>query len=412
MIMRVGFEAVSRHVVRTGLVALVLLGACGGEVDEDLEAVESRRNAIQNWSAGQGFEFVRSTIVAPTDGPAITPTLEPTICTNRTGMFLVATRDDQSRYQTLYGFGPLGHYHTDWTVHSGNPSSPRLFNTRPASAMREDDVYGNPRFVLVGKSTDNRLYASTGTLPPPHVSLPTPTVTSDWTALNTRTYGNGQQSPGPASPVLASSPNVNAGMVLAFISGSTVWAHYHALPYAGNSWQARVAAPALPTGATPVGTPAITFLDGWAQVFHVVVRAQVGSQYKLYETYFGYTTTGYKFCGIMCGSMAPTWVELPITGAIDSSPALEYSPQLGAETLYFRSGSDYKQTSGYATAQQLGTLPVLNMYPPATSFTGAPSAVAGYQLEMGTHLMVSTYTTNNTTKILLLESQADGDLIP
>jgi hypothetical protein len=110
--------------------------------------------------------------------------------------------------------------------------------------------------------------------------------------------------------------------------------------------------------------------------------------------------------------MAATWTELPIAEPIDSSPALEYSPQLEAETIYFRRGSDYVQTSGYATAQQLGTLPINNVLPAALTFTGAPSAVAGYQLEMGSHLMVSTYTTNNATKIVLLESQPDGDLIP
>jgi hypothetical protein len=29
-----------------------------------------------------------------------------------------------------------------------------------------------------------------------------------------------------------------------------------------------------------VGTPAITFVEGWAQVFHVVVRAQIGAQFR------------------------------------------------------------------------------------------------------------------------------------
>jgi hypothetical protein len=370
--------------------------------------------AIQNEVEGVGFEFVRGITVDPTGtGADIVPTLEPTICTNFQGGWVVASRDDKQRYRTLYGFGPIAQYMTNWAIHSANTQSPRLFSTRPACAMRENDSNGRPRFVLAGKSTDNKLYVSTGTLPQASENLDPAFVSADWGAVSSRTYGSGQQDPGPASPVLASHPSSNGGMLLAFISGSTVYAHHHALPYAGSSWRARVAAPPLPNNAIPVGTPAVTFVEGWAQLFHVVVRAQVGSQFKLYETYFGRTANGPNFCGILCGSMAPSWTELPISGTISSSPALEYSPQLGAETIYFRRNDDMVQTSGFATAQQLGTLPLVDVYPTAIKFTGAPAAIAGFQFEMGSHLVVSTFSDgNNKTHIALLESQLDDRLVP
>jgi hypothetical protein len=170
----------------------------------------------------------------------------------------------------------------------------------------------------------------------------------------------------------------------------------------------------LPSGVTPVGAPAITFLDGWAQVFHVIVRAQINGQNRFYETYFGRSKTGENtygpgFCGILCGSMSPSWTQLPITTTISSSPALEFSPAHG-ETLYFRSGTKLKQTSGYATSQQLGTLPILELYPGlGASFTGAPGAVGGYQFEIGTHLVVARTSDND---VRMLESDKDSDLIP
>jgi hypothetical protein len=406
----VGLGKLFSGAVRAPLLALLSLTACSGQ-GTDLESTASSGQAIQNYVEGVGFEFVRAITVNPTNGsPALTPTLEPTICTNRIGSWVVASRDNQNRYRTIYGFGPIGQYMTPWSIHSGNPSSPRLFNSRPACAMREDDATGKARFVLVGKSNDDKLYASTGTLPTPSESLPTPTVSSDWAAVSNTVYSG---SAGPASPTLASHPGGDGGMVMVFISGSTVYAHHHALPYSGSSWLGRVAAPALPGGAIPIGTPAVAFVEGWAQLFHVVVRAQVAGQNRLYETYYGRTATGPKFCGILCGSMAPTWTQLPITRAIDSSPALEYSPRLGAETLYFRRGNDYVQTSGFVTSQQLGTLPIVNVYPNPLTFTGAPSAVAGFQFEMGSHLLVSTYTSaQNTTNIVFLETQNDDRLAP
>src|SRR5690606_37915126 len=105
----------------------------------------------------------------------------------------------------------------------------------------------------------------------------------------------------------------------------TVWAHWHGLPYGSNNWQARVSAPALPDGYVPVCTPAIAWIDGWAQSFHVIVRGTKNGTSRFIETYFGYTASGvHKFCGVLCGSQAPAWTQLPITSTISSSPTLEH----------------------------------------------------------------------------------------
>lgn len=390
-----------------GLVAALSLAACAGEVDQD-PSLESQGFDLQNIEDGPEREFVRGLALEPTDGPDIFPTLDPTVCTNRFARAMVVSRDAQQRYRGLFAFGGLGLNHSDWANFS-SPSG-RTFNTRPACAMREDGPSGEPQFVLVGKATDNRFYVSTGDFPNPDFSLPPPVLDQDWIALNTRTYGTGAAEPGPAEPALASKDGtINGGMVLAFISGSTVYAHYHALPYAGNVWQQRVAAPPLPGGAVPEGAPAITFLDGFAQVFHVVVRATVNGQSRFYETYFGRTQNGFAFCGILCFSQAPTWNQLPITGTISSSPALDFSP-LHGETLYFRRNGDLMQTSGYATSQQLGTLPIRRVHPGlGETFAGSPRAVSGQVFEMGSHLVVSRTSGN---EIVLLESQPDAHLIP
>lgn len=399
-----GQRVKARALAVSSVLTLLSLCACAGEVGDD-SAVASSEYDLQHVD-GSSEEFARALVLNPSsNSPDITATLEPTICTNRQGHFMAVSRDSDQRYRTLYSFGPIGQYLSDWSVFSGSTPA-RTFASRPACAMRESSSGGLSRFVLVGKGTDNKLYASTGTLPQATVPIPTPQVNADWSAISNTVYSG---SAGPASPALASKEGtLDGGMVMAFISNNAVYAHYHPLPYSSGPWQARVAAPALPAGAIPVGTPAITFVEGWAQLFHVVVRAQVGSQYRFYETYFGRTQSGYKFCGILCWGQAAAWAQLPITANVGSSPALEFSP-LHGETLYFINAGKMYQTSGFATQQQLGTLPVSQVYPGVgVSFEGAPGAAGGFQFEMGQHLAVARAGNN----VVFVESQNDDQLMP
>lgn len=394
----------ARVLAASSLLALLSVCACGGEGVADPE-IESSDYDLQHVD-GSSEEFARALVINPSSSaPDITATLEPTLCTDSQAAFLAVSRDNQDRYRTLYGFGPIGQYLSDWTVFSASTPA-KTFASRPACAMRDRSSGGLSRFVVVGKGTDNKLYASTGTLPQPNVPIPNPQLNTDWAAISSTVYSG---SAGPASPALASKSGTgDGGMVMAFISNNGVYAHYHPLPYASGPWQARVAAPALPNGAIPVGTPAITFVERWAQVFHVVVRAQVGSQYRFYETYFGRTTNGFKFCGILCGSQSPSWTQLPITSNVGSSPALEFSPDHG-ETMYFINAGKMYQTSGFATQQQLGTLPVSQVFPGVgVSFDGAPGAAGGFRYEMGQHLAVARAGNN----VVFLESQNDEQLMP
>lgn len=435
----------ARFGILSALISAAPLAACSGEVDgQDPTAtqIQGLRMVDGDGNVYNQDVFARQVEVTPSNGTTITPTLDPALCGDEDKMreYLVVSRDAQKRFRVIHQVNPLSTSFSSWKIFDNNEANARKFNSRPACAMLQQATNGNARFLLVGKSDNNRLYASTGNVPPtdlsnaPYFTASLPTVEQNWDDLNTKTYGSGSEcpsgctDPGPGSPAVASqeglnftdTPGTTGAIVLTFISGSTVYAHYHAMPYAGNNWQQRVAAPPLPSGATPIGTPAIIYRPNPANhVFHVVVRAQMSNgQHRFYQIAFGRTQTGSSsygpgfckepFCGSSPATTSSAWTQLPITGAIDSDPALEYYAPHG-ETLYFRRGTNLMQTSTTNYAG-LGTLPLLEVHPGnSVNFTGSPAALGGVRQEFGNHLVVSRTTAN---KLYLEESYYDEVVAP
>jgi hypothetical protein len=165
-----------------------------------------------------------------------------------------------------------------------------------------------------------------------------------------------------------------------------------------------------------VGTPAIAYVPSWpALLFQVVARMRVNNQIKLYETYFD----GSNFVSVL-GSGPGTWAELPVNSrSVDSDPALEYTPALGYTTLYWRSGPEMIQTSGFVTSTPLGSLPERIIDPlndpyfgiasPGSATGSGPGVMGGMRLEFGSHIVVARTTDN---RLWHFESGDDQYLIP
>jgi hypothetical protein len=246
------------------------------------------------------------------------------------------------------------------------------------------------RFVLAAKaSDDNRIYWSGGSWNPAFGSggLPQlPTANDVWTAIDTNAYtvaGTPALASGPTSTILAAVGNSNRLHV-----------YWHALPWAGN-WTTRFTSPALPSGVTLVGRPAIAHFDFFvppAGYYGIAVRATQGGVNKIFVTYF--MGDGSGFTGFIPGS-TPDWTEWPMpagTTISSSDPAMTSSHALGdAVTLFFRSGTQIKQTSWFLQEGPVGV-----MAPWAgTSYASGPSVNVGVMYEGGGTQVVIARTTSN-----------------
>jgi len=220
----------------------------------------------------------------------------------------------------------------------------QTFNSKPACSMLNDvystlgDSNWTSRVAILGKGTDNRYYArimapsAAGQVTDPP---PSPTFPVDWHSISTTTYD--------------SAPFVTAEFGYLIVGGrtsnGTINIHLNKLtsdPFAGTrsydktAWRAPIALPALPTGWTPVGDPAVAS-EGSGGLIDVVTRAKNAfNQTRLYINYLYIPFAGDN--GYFLGP--PQWAQVS-TGTIpvSSDPALEYDVSRGELTLYFRGGS-------------------------------------------------------------------------
>jgi hypothetical protein len=380
-----------KNLARKGAVSVAIamavsLGGCGGGMDGDgLSELGTDSEALQRNSdpPDPNDAFLSSGRLTPnTAANDITHTLNPAICADVTATFLAFSRDTSQRIRTLAMNSGV---RTDTWGSYGT----KTFATGPACAMRNPSGTTR-RFVLAGKGTgDNRIYWSGGSWNPAFGGngLPQlPTANDVWTAIDTNAYTVA------GTPALGSGPT---SMILAAVGNSNrLHVYWHAIPWAGN-WTTRFTSPALPSGVTLAGRPAIAHFDFFvppAGYYGIAVRATQGGVNKIFVTYFMGDGTG--FTGFIPGS-TPDWTEWPMpagTTISSSDPAMTSSHALGdAVTLFFRSGTQIKQTSWFLQEGPVGV-----MAPWAgTSYASGPSVNVGVMYEGGGTQVVLARTSSN-----------------
>jgi hypothetical protein len=374
-------------------VALILpsFAACSGEGQSPM--LGSSSEALTE-PGHEGHEFDGKS-GAETPNPSsndIVHYFDPALCGDEVATFLMVSVDSQNHYRTLFNDQEIRP--SAWGSYGTKP-----FASRPACAMRELGASGGHGFVLVGKGTDNLLYASPGSWDPQlhDGTALNPTADTAWTAIDTATtYPTG------GSPALATNAALNA-MVLAYVNtnnhGNKLVVREHALPYAqSRNWSAEIAAPALPVGWSGVGTPGITWEPDFNNLFQIVLHVKSGTQSRLLMTYFDPATR--LFSGAIPGS-PPSWKQIS-TGSfsVDSDPALAYSPTLDTTTLYFRHGTQLVQTSGYGDSLGTNAVHVVAAnagvsYPDGTTGTQAASPCAlSIPLEASNNIVLARISTS------------------
>jgi hypothetical protein len=419
------------------VVTSVLLAGCGElgpndtptKVETALEFIDNNGNVSSDgsWVWADPFNGPDSwTPAVPQGGGAdITHTSSPAVCGAIAQPGLVSERlaiisvDSASHYRTIELYAPgAPEFSTSW----GNYGT-KTFASKPACVMRENESGQNnpdaPGFVLAGRGSatgDHYLYASRGIFTALGTFTP-PVPLEAWARVDSNNKYDVNGSPSVATDGV-NAVGSNLVMVVMGDDNRTIYAYVRSLPYTSHSWSARITGPLLPTGTTAVSAPSIDFIQGFVYIFHIVVRATTNGQTKLYETYFVADGSGLggHFSDIKVHPPG-FWAALPVTGPISGDPVISYSPNLAlyqqtmnAETLFFTSGTQIKQTSGFASSTPLGTLPVLaiqNMGIP--SVTSSPGVVADPGLERNS---VAAVFARHNSQLFFIESTGVGNLVP
>ena len=263
--------------------------------------------------------------------------------------------------------------------------------------MRENDASGQPGFVVAGKATDNKIYASAGIMSPGAATQLNPSAATAFAAVSNTVYSTN------GAPALASGGFGSNSVVLTFMGDDnrTIYAHVRPFPYLTSSWTSRITGPQLPSGWTAIGAPSLARLPVTMQIV-VHARNAFGSD-RLFTTHF-YADGQFFSNGI--GSPASSWTMLPSMGTIDSDPALTFHDQHGL-TVYFRRGTQMMQTG-----EPLGSNPVLAVKPNENiQFAGSPAALANWAFESqnGRHTMIARSTNN---RLYNGTTMMDASIIP
>jgi hypothetical protein len=388
-----------------GTLTLVLLGGCAGGATSHAEEVGKSSQALQcvgDENNGDCPWRYWSPLCPQNDcSNDIIHTAAPALCYTPAG-YLVVSVDTNAQYRVLqFTFSLMG---PAWDVFDDTSA----WLSKPACALREDDAPGQPGFLVAGKYLDNYIYVEPGTMAPFAYPQQNP-VWDGWYDLVSGPYSTG------GIPAMASQmdDSGNGATVVVYMGddGRTIYGNAHVLPYTQNGWQSNVTGPVLPYRWAAVGAPAIASMGGG--VFQIVVHAHNRrlSQDALFQTYFFADDNQNTFFSNQSGSPAISWTQLKEslaagTFTIDDDPALTLST-LGP-TVYFRSGQQIYQTTGYP----LGSNPVLAL---STSMMGdnvvasAPAATGGHTLDQGTNVFIARTVFD---QIYYAESFSDGLLEP
>lgn len=377
--------------------AFLALGAtlgCGASGDGDATGSASHESeALQDGNVGSGFINFKYWSALPTLAGT---SGELSMTDGSAHLFIAMQRGNGGKYWGISGEGPQngtwGQYDT------------QLFASPPAIAHVHDDSNGDRRIMVVGRGSgstanDRRLFWSVGIVQlatppafkPPVKSLAFAPVSSD--SFNDP-YGY---------PALEATPNGDAYLVY-INSDGRVYGHYKAS--GTNTWSAKSQSPALPSGWTPQGTPAITWGSNGG-IATVVVRAKNSSnQYKLFRLYF----TG----SIFYDPLGPAvWKELVLpsgSAAVNSNPALEWDDELGLHTVYYQSGDKIYEAS-FADSTLIEKPQKIYDAGASPSFQGAPAVNGNVQYEHGKHWVIAR-DKSDASKLWFSESFPNSNMNP
>jgi hypothetical protein len=337
--------------------------------------------------------------VSPPPGTA--PTGSPALCAPSTHMFVIFQQG-----------GPSGAY---WATASAAPEGSIwqgygtfAFSSPPALAplpklILGADQHEELRFLAAGRrSSDGKIYWSEGTVlrsaSYPPFNPPAPVTT--FTKLNDNVFSGSY-----GFPALGASTAGDA--ILSYVgldSANVPQVYVNPKPY-GGSWKARVTAP-LPTGWTPIGTPAVTW--GWQNLFTIVVTGKNSSnQYALFRAFFNgtdfanpYSTDPKKFSPITL---------YPGSVSCQNSPAVEWDSELDTHTVYYRFADDFYEFSFYYdTAIEKSRL-IVGGRGNRPAFVASPSVQGGKNFENGRHWILGRDRTNS---LWIGFTDTDGVVVP
>ncbi len=322
---------------RVAIVGLWFMAACGGEHGGFELTTDERALALVNQSGGDPFDIW--TAVQDRSGDHAAAVDDPGICFAKSG-FVIFQRDASNKFKSVTwdssGLPQPGVFSprmSEWHTWPG----PRTFKSKPACANLDAIDSSAPRayeIVLAGTDSADKLYTSSAQAnDSPDGSEPNvPSDITTWSKVSDNTYASG---PGIA---------VGVGKVVIVgrrISDNLIYAHTRSLPYGQGTWSSGDDAPALPQGWTAEGSPTITYTLGGVDAFTVMVRA----------TRPGYSTTFYRahFDG-SAWTGNPVWASVSVCCTVVGDPALEYSGDVNALTLFSLQGShagvEVVQTTG------------------------------------------------------------------
>jgi hypothetical protein len=380
--------------IMSSAAALALLSGCSSGGGRDAAAVGTSTEALRCYDSNTGqpngdpnCPWRDWSQVVPNNQPSLDISQEfaPALVASGNAGFLAISVDTGGHYRTLQ-FNEVS------TAGSWGSYGQKTFASKPTAGLREDvTVSGQTRtgFVVAGKGTDNKIYASAGTLANAGVPQQNPTANDTFTAVSNDVYATG------GNPGLAGgNPVVGTGNAVALVTMGTdlqtIYGFTRLLPYTTHAWSARVQGPKLPTGWTSVGAPAIVELP---VTFAIVVHAHNATLHKeaFYYTYLTANSTPPGFSNAI-GSPGGVWTQLPLQlqagQTISDDPALTDDNTYGL-TLWFRSNSQILQTAS-GSLPTLGSNPAMPVKPAdGVSFGGAPSAWAGVTYEEGIYVAIA-----------------------
>jgi hypothetical protein len=375
-------------VIKAGLAALVLV-TVGGPLEQRSQALECPSCVTQsNSSPFRGGPFV------PLNGEINGGhTLSPAICGTPNNGFIIISANNKGQYINFeFNASFRGQQWDTW-------DSGVTFKSKPTCAVVDQANNSNftqPNFVVVGLGNDGHLHSAGGEYSPvgypqgngvPISKIDTRLPVDEVVDAKT-TYTAG---PGLASVLFTSTSGI--ALTIAVDSNNVIWAYSKAAPYFYSKWSAPQKVGIVPQGWTPYGAPALAneapnFNTSW-----VIAMNLQNTSTKQNSMWLD------TFATDVNGKVTQTGNLIQMTGSlsgitINDAPALDWDPQLGVATVFFRSGNQMVQTSGIPLFN-FGGYPVEPAQPPApdwpSSFSPVPSSPgAAYgHYDQGFHVVVA-----------------------